>query len=431
MTSIGPGRPRVSRETRLLLATVLCSIVALWLLARLRFPERPATPNPVPPLLTQLAPRSTFDDLSKEVLDVEAKILPALAIFTLGPDASAQRAHAVKEVVPALRIQDETAIVWSGLDVDTPAVSNQLVARDPATGLAIVRLPAASVPRPPSWAPQRPEYPRYVLVTELRETRISLRPAFLGPLREAESPAWATMMWMAPSDPPFSPGAFVFTTTGALVGLVVEDRGARAIAPADALLATTDRVLRAAKAERGVLGVEVAALTPAIAAASGMISGVVVTWVDPDGPAAGMLAATDIVDRIDGRSVPTLDHWRARMARLTAGERVTLRFRRGDRVDEVAVTAAAIASTAAEPQRLGLTLRARSGVGVEVIRVDAQSSAAAAGIRAGDIITRIGNIASPTPVQVRRAFEAQPPDGAVLVAIARGDEHLVVALWKR
>ncbi len=47
-------RPRVSRETRLLLTTALLSVVALWILARIRFPDQPAG-TPVQPLLTQLA----------------------------------------------------------------------------------------------------------------------------------------------------------------------------------------------------------------------------------------------------------------------------------------------------------------------------------------------------------------------------------------
>jgi hypothetical protein len=47
-------RPRVSRETRLLLAAGVMAVAALWLLARIRFPERPVSPNPVPSVLSQL-----------------------------------------------------------------------------------------------------------------------------------------------------------------------------------------------------------------------------------------------------------------------------------------------------------------------------------------------------------------------------------------
>ena len=50
----GAYRPRVSRETRLLLTAGLLALAALWLLARARFRDLPATPNPIPAVLTQL-----------------------------------------------------------------------------------------------------------------------------------------------------------------------------------------------------------------------------------------------------------------------------------------------------------------------------------------------------------------------------------------
>ena len=73
-----PYRPRVSRETRLLLTTALVAIAALWVLARIRFPDSPATPNPVAPLLSQLAMTPTLDGLASEVTQLQARIEPSL-----------------------------------------------------------------------------------------------------------------------------------------------------------------------------------------------------------------------------------------------------------------------------------------------------------------------------------------------------------------
>src|SRR6185503_3611993 len=67
-------RPRVSRETRRLLAAVGLALLALWILARLRFPERPASPNPVVPVLTQISPPTTFAGLAQETARVEQRI---------------------------------------------------------------------------------------------------------------------------------------------------------------------------------------------------------------------------------------------------------------------------------------------------------------------------------------------------------------------
>ena len=58
-------RPRVSRETRRLLVAAGLALLALWILARLRFPERPPSPNPVAPVLTQISPPTTFTGLAQ------------------------------------------------------------------------------------------------------------------------------------------------------------------------------------------------------------------------------------------------------------------------------------------------------------------------------------------------------------------------------
>ena len=67
MEANSPYRPRVSRETRLLLTAGLVAVAALWLLARIRFPERPVDPNPVPSVLSQLASVPKFDGLAGEI----------------------------------------------------------------------------------------------------------------------------------------------------------------------------------------------------------------------------------------------------------------------------------------------------------------------------------------------------------------------------
>jgi C-terminal processing protease CtpA/Prc len=72
-------------------------------------------------------------------------------------------------------------------------------------------------------------------------------------------------------------------------------------------------------------------------------------------------------------------------------------------------------------------MRVTSGVGTEVLSVEEGSAAMRAGIAVGDVLTRIGDIAAPTPAQVTRAFAAAK-DRALLVAITRGTQHFVVGL---
>lgn len=78
MELTGLRRSRISRDTRLLLITVCVAVAVLWVLARLRFPERPVTANPIPPLLTQLASRAVLEDLPSEVSQLQPRVLPLL-----------------------------------------------------------------------------------------------------------------------------------------------------------------------------------------------------------------------------------------------------------------------------------------------------------------------------------------------------------------
>src|SRR5215510_13754888 len=102
-----PDRPRVSRETRLLLTTVLFSLAALWVLARIRFPERPRTPNPVAPLLTQLEPATAFEDLERAVFELEPQVAPALTMLSVQRPGPAPRSDDERQLIPSLRFRDD------------------------------------------------------------------------------------------------------------------------------------------------------------------------------------------------------------------------------------------------------------------------------------------------------------------------------------
>ncbi len=105
-----PYRPRVSRETRLLLTTALVAIAALWVLARIRFPDSPATPNPVAPLLSQLATTPTLDGLASEVTQLQARIEPSLVALDRSAAVAAADGGAQTPPLRALRIRDDLAI---------------------------------------------------------------------------------------------------------------------------------------------------------------------------------------------------------------------------------------------------------------------------------------------------------------------------------
>jgi S1-C subfamily serine protease len=75
-------------------------------------------------------------------------------------------------------------------------------------------------------------------------------------------------------------------------------------------------------------------------------------------------------------------------------------------------------------------MRPVARVGIEVVYVERESAAEAAGIRAGDLVTAIGAIDKPTAAQVRSAFAAAEPGDILIVAITRGSTHRVMGLQR-
>ena len=405
-------QPVISRETRRLLITVVAAVATLWVLARIRFQERPVTSTPVPNVLAQLRPSSTYADLARLIADIRPTIVASVSQSTGGG--------------PALRIREDAAVTLRPGRADTP------VATDRATGLAIVQHPRGDMPGLMPWVPRLLDYPRYLVAADVVGDHVALRPVFVGGLFAVTSPLWSGELWLLPPATAISSGTFVFTTEGAFAGLGVSHDGQAAIVPAGLLLGIVEQLQQQHSAEPGDFGIAIQPLSPSVALAAGASMGVVVTAIDPAGPAAGSLVPTEVIEAIDGDEIRTTDHWRARVARAAAGDTVTLRVRGADGVRDVQLTAAvpAPAVEAAHDPSLGLQLRTIPQVGVEVLSVQPRSRAARAAIQKGDLITVVAGQASPTPAQLARVFTSLPEGSSVLVGIVRGSDHHVMAIEK-
>jgi hypothetical protein len=405
------GQPFVSRETRRLLVTILVSVTALWVLARIRFQERTAASTPVPNVLAQLRPSSNYADLARMIADIRPAIAAAVSASAGGG--------------PALRIQEDAAVTVA------PGAGDTLLASDRATGLALIRHEHAEMPGLMPWVPRLLDYPRYLVAADLSGNRVALRPVFIGGLFPSSSPLWSGEIWRLPPATAIAPGTFVFTADGAFAGLCVSHGAGTALVPATLLFSAIDR-LRQQDGQAGTLGIAIQQLSPAIATATGAATGVVISAIDPGGAAAGALTPTDVIEAVNGQEMHTPDHWRARIARVQAGDTVTLRVRSAGALREERVTAVPFAASAepADDRALGLQLRSVRSIGAEVISVQPESRAARAALREGDAITFAAGQQSPTAAQVMRAWAALPPGGSLLLAVTRGNEQSVIAILK-
>ncbi len=379
METSSPYRPRVSRETRLLLTAGVMAVAALWLLARIRFPERPVTPNPVPSVLSQLASGPKYDDLAGEIAQLHARLQPSL--LALDVPSAVLGSLQTSPRTAAIRLRDDLAVTL------VPPGSNRerwndatIVARDAASGLAVVRVPIPVSTSPPvPWTPRQPQQPRYLVASDVSPEGVSLRPVFVGSLDPVDSPLWSEPLWAVPGRTDLAPGSFLFTSSAELAGLVITYRGGLAIVPGGTVLAEAERLLATPPGPAGAIGIEVQDLTPPVASVTGASVGVVVTWVDADGAGREQLMAGDVIEAVDGRALATRQHWDVRVARLSVGETLSLRVRRRGEIREVALVANAPAAQPAS-RSLGLTLRARTKIGAEVVRIERGSAADRAGL---------------------------------------------------
>jgi S1-C subfamily serine protease len=412
MDRIHPYRPRISRETRLLLTTTLIAVVALWVLARVRFPDRPPPPNPVQPLLTQLTPRPTFADLASEIAALRPRMDPLIV--------------AVRGGLAGLRVREGIAVTWVDPRGETGGRHADLLGYDPASGLSLVRVESGSAPAPALWSPEAAG-PRYFIAPEISPAGVSLRPVYVGSLAAVDNPRWPGQEWQLPSNPGIEPGSFLFTADAAVAGLVVDHGEGRSLVPAATVMAEADRLLDRPSTPRSYVGVDVQPLTAPLSRVTGATRGVIVTWVDPRGPAAGLLTTGDVIEAANSIALPTTHHWDVQMARLGAGQTLVISLRDASEVREVSLVAAAGAAT--DPASLGLTLRALPGIGAEVIRVERGSSGDRSGLLPGDLITRADATDTPTPAQLQRAF-ASARERPLIIAFTRGTSRQVTALEK-
>lgn len=419
--SAAPYRPRVAPETRRLLIAAGLALATLWGLARIRFPDTPVTSSPVPPLLAQLSPPPTFEQLASEVARVRDDVDDVL-VTVEGVDGEPPL------VAMRLRPGLAVAILPPANRSHAPAVRDDITARDPVTGLTLVRVQDDQNPQPlPTWTPPNTDDPQFLLATDAsNDGEPTVVPVFVSMLRAEPSRAWRESIWRLPDDARVTPGAFVFTTHRELAGVIVHDDSGNAIVPADVLRAAATALIDAPPQGGGWLGIDVGSLTPSLALATGAASGVIVSWVDPKGPAAGAIAPGDVIEAVESDAIRAPGQWAVATARLTPGTTLRVRIRSNGSESDVTLTTAAAPASAAPS--LGLQLARVPQTGSRVTAVDPGSAAARAGLQPGDIITRAGTFLAASPAEIRRAYRESTSEHPIVVAVTRGTEHHVVTL---
>ncbi len=223
--------------------------------------------------------------------------------------------------------------------------------------------------------------------------------------------------------------------------------------PADLADGVVRQLIAGGSIVRGYIGATIQNLTPEIADSLGLKGrkGALVAEVTPGGPSdrAGLMSG-DVVLALNGRPLASSSDLTRRVAQARQGELLRLEVWRDGRTRTVEVRAGrrpadldgAGAPAAPEDTALGLTVapldaatRQRYGLppsrtGVVVLSVAPGSEAADKGLRAGDLIDRIGERPVRTPEDLRQAVaEARAQHRpAILARITREGRSLFVPL---
>ena len=205
-----------------------------------------------------------------------------------------------------------------------------------------------------------------------------------------------------------------------------------------------DQLLKYGSVKRGLLGVNIAPVTPDVAQALGLAnaSGALVTQVVESSAAekAGIRAG-DVITAVNGRAVKSHTELRNAIGLLRVGEKVEIALLRDGQSRKVtalieepkgaaAATPAAPAADDKEPPHRGLAGAALADTtdktGVLIRSVAPGSAAAAAGLRADDVIIAANRRAVTSVAQLRSAAK----DAASLVLNVRRGGRITVILLR-
>jgi hypothetical protein len=435
-----PGQAPVSRESRLLLLAIAVCAVVLLVLARLRFPETPATVDTTAPPLERLAARASYDALAADIQRVEALIARNLVVLRVaqpfdsiprttddvlaGSAASGDVRHTA-----ALRTDAGSAVAWLGpgtriegiLGGGTGGGTAEVLAADPVRQIARIRVPEATSRALATVSLSSVQTPVYVVVVEGTQAGVTLRPVFLG-----RGDRFATARWSRPLLPlggvAVSPGALLFSLAGEFVGMVVPEGGAPVIVGATDVLETAQTLASSPSRAPSTLGIAIQPLTPSLSMALGAHRGVVVSEVDPGGPAAGVLQPADVIAGVDDWSTDDPEDFLLRLAARPVGQAVALTVVR--KREPLSLTAVVAARTRASAGR-GISFVPEPGVGTRAV---AGSAFAGLDLEPGDVVVRAGNTRNPTPVQLQRRLEGSGQGEWVVLTIRRDGRQRIVAV---
>ena len=217
--------------------------------------------------------------------------------------------------------------------------------------------------------------------------------------------------------------------------------------PIDVAMDVANQLREEGYVSRGWLGVSIQPVSEDLAASFGMeqAKGALIADLDADGPAAeGGLQAGDVILEVNGKEVDHSTTLPRLVGEVPPGEEVTLAVLRDGNRQSITLTVGKWPNAGANtsegdvgPVQLGIAvqplsdlMRRQLGIehGVRIARIDPTGSAAAAGIRPGDVLVSIGHQSVKSPEQLAGMVAELPTEKAIPVRLNREGRSYYVAL---
>jgi serine protease Do/serine protease DegQ len=206
--------------------------------------------------------------------------------------------------------------------------------------------------------------------------------------------------------------------------------------PSNMVRQVVAQIVKYGEVRRGRLGVDIEDLTPAMAEKLRLpfTEGAILARVHPGSPAekAGFRSG-DVVTAFNGRAIKNGSDLRNRLGLTPVGEEVEMTIVRDGREQKVRALISAPASVPVSgetvPQLAGLRVANHdSGQAVAVTTVDANSPAAATGLRRGDAIVAVARRRVRNVGEFLAALNAIQGQGQFAVTVLRGDTQMTFVI---
>ena len=215
--------------------------------------------------------------------------------------------------------------------------------------------------------------------------------------------------------------------------------------PIDVALDVANQLREEGYVSRGWLGVSIQPVSKDLAESFGMeqAEGALIAQVEPGSPGTeGGLKAGDVILEVNGQEVDHSTTLPRLIGETAPGEDVDLSVLRDGQQETITVEVgewpdAGPGQSDGDPVRLGIAVqplndmeKRRLGIdhGVRIVKVAPAGHAAAAGIRPGDVLVRLGQQPVESPEQLKEMLTRLPDDQAVPVLLNREGRTYFVAL---